>query len=192
MGAAPRGRGRTVSFRPDADPGAAGAVGKGAFFLGALAAVIVPDLATKLLVQRTMSLYQQIDLVGDYLRLTFIYNPGAAFGVHLGPHTRGIFLVLSVLALVVLGALYRATPATDRVRLVAIALICGGAIGNLVDRLRSPRGVVDFIDIGLGDLRWPVFNLADVGVTVGAILLALSLFRDDRRPRRGGRRRAAP
>jgi len=164
--------------------------GKSAFFFGVLAAVIVSDLLTKELIQASMSLYQQVNLVGDYLRLTFIYNPGAAFGVHLGPHTRAIFLVLSIAALIALGALYRATPEGDRVRLASIALVCGGAIGNLVDRLRSARGVVDFIDIGLGDLRWPVFNIADIGVTVGAIFLALSLLRDDYgHPRDRGRRR---
>jgi signal peptidase II len=66
------------------------------------------------------------------------------------------------------------------VRLLAISLICAGAIGNLVDRVRSHRGVVDFLDIGIGDLRWPVFNVADIAVTTGAVFLALSLWREER------------
>ena len=59
-----------------------------------------------------------------------------------------------------------------------------GAIGNLLDRIRSHEGVVDFLDVGLRDLRWPVFNVADVAVTVGAILLALSLWKEEQ-PRSG-------
>lgn len=169
-----RGKGRAVAARGV----------KRAYFVAVLGLVIGVDQATKFVVQETMTLYQQIQLIGDYLRLTFIYNPGAAFGVHLGAHTRSIFLVLSVVALVVLGVVYRATPAWNRARLAAIAMISGGAIGNLVDRFRSPRGVIDFIDIGVGELRWPIFNVADIGVTVGAIVLALSLWRDERRDAR--------
>ncbi|HET9986686.1 MAG TPA: signal peptidase II [Longimicrobiales bacterium] len=160
--------------------------GKVPLFAGVVLGVVVVDYITKLLVLRTFRPYQQVDVIGDYLRLTFIENPGAAFGIHLGPHSRIIFLLLSVVALGALGALYWATPVADRIRLMAIALICGGALGNLVDRVRSHRGVVDFLDIGIGDLRWPIFNVADIAVTTGAILLALSLWneerRDDRRP----------
>jgi signal peptidase II len=152
---------------------------KSVLFLGILVAVVASDLATKLMVQNSMYLYQQIDLIGDYLRFTFIYNPGAAFGIQLGPHSRAIFVVLSVAALGALMGMYWVTPAVDRVRLAAISLICGGAIGNLIDRIRSPSGVVDFIDIGIGDLRWPVFNIADIAVTSGAIFLALSLWREE-------------
>ena len=150
-----------------------------ALLLGVAAAVVAADLATKLLVQQNLGLYQQIPLVGEYVRLTYIHNPGAAFGIGLGPHSRLIFVALSALALAALGAMAWATPPHDRSRLAAIALICGGAVGNLVDRLRSERGVVDFLDIGIGELRWPVFNLADVAVTTGAVLLALSLWRED-------------
>jgi hypothetical protein len=71
------------------------------------------------------------------------------------------------------------TPVADRLRLTAIALICGGAIGNLIDRVRSESGVVDFIDVGVGNIRWPVFNVADIAVTTGAIILALSLWKEE-------------
>jgi signal peptidase II len=148
--------------------------------------VVILDQATKLLVQQSFRLYQQVDLVGDYVRLTYIHNPGAAFGIHLGPYSRPIFLVLSLLALGALGAMYWVTPIRDRVRLAAISLICGGALGNLIDRVRSEYGVVDFLDVGIGDLRWPVFNVADVAVTTGAIFLALSLWQEEQRPEGGG------
>jgi signal peptidase II len=79
--------------------------------------------------------------------------------------------------------MYWVTPARHRIRLAAIALICGGAIGNLIDRVRSARGVIDFVDIGVGDVRWPVFNVADVAVTTGAILLALTLWQEEHEAR---------
>jgi signal peptidase II len=158
--------------------------GKAALFGGVLGGVLSLDLITKLIVQRTMTLYQQVDVVGNYVRLTYIHNPGAAFGIEVGPHSRYIFLFLSMLALFALLAMYWVTPAKDRVRLAAIALICGGALGNLLDRVRSSQGVVDFLDVGVNDLRWPVFNIADIAVTSGAIFLALSLWREEQQNER--------
>ena len=160
--------------------------GKTGLFLGIVSCVVLLDYVTKRLIQDNFHLYQQVEIIGDYLRLTFIYNPGAAFGIHLGPYSRAIFLVLSVIALVALGAMYWATPARDKVRLTSISLSCAGAIGNLIDRIRSERGVVDFLDVGIGDLRWPVFNVADIAVTTGAIFLALSLWREDQQDDGGG------
>jgi signal peptidase II len=151
-------------------------------FAGAIVAVVVAlDRLTKQVVQMRMELYDRIEILGDAVRLTYIRNPGAAFGIHAGPNSRYIFLGISIIALGILAALYRVTPAADRLRLTAIALIAGGAVGNIIDRLMSGAGVVDFVDVGLGDLRWPVFNVADMAVTTGALVLALSLWREDRR-----------
>lgn len=152
---------------------------KAAILTGILTVVLMVDVATKAMIQRNFHLYQQVDVIGDYLRLTYIHNPGAAFGIHVGDYSRYIFLGLSLIALAALAAMYWVTPVRDKVRLVSISLICSGAIGNLLDRIRDHRGVVDFLDVGLGDLRWPVFNVADVAVTTGAILLALSLWREE-------------
>jgi signal peptidase II len=156
-----------------------GAMSKVAVFFMVVAGILVLDLSTKLLVQRHLFLYQQIDIIGEYVRLTYIYNPGAAFGISVGQHSRLIFLGLSVIALAALVGMYWYTPVGDRVRLMAISLICGGALGNLIDRVRSESGVVDFIDVGVGDIRWPVFNIADMAVTTGAIVLALSLWKEE-------------
>lgn len=155
------------------------AAGKTRLFAGIVGLVLLLDVATKFMVQQTLRLYQQVEVVGDYLRLTYIHNPGAAFGIELGTYSRPIFLLLSMVALGALAAMYWVTPRSDRVRLAAIALICGGAIGNLIDRIRSAAGVVDFLDVGIGDLRWPVFNIADIAVTTGAIFLALSLWQEE-------------
>lgn len=123
-------------------------------------------------------------ILGDVLRFTLAYNPGAAFSMSVGPYSRYIFGAFAVIALVVLWRLYRmtgaGTRAGDSMRIVALGLAFGGAAGNLADRFRSPLGVIDFIDIGLGDVRFWTFNLADSAVTVGAIALAWSLSREER------------
>ena len=116
---------------------------------------------------------------GDWIRFTLVRNPGAAFGLHVGQHSRWIFMVLTIVALVILGRLYAATRPGDVARAFALALVCGGAVGNLIDRVRSPNGVVDFIDIGFGDSRWPTFNIADMAVSLGAFLLAWVLWGED-------------
>ncbi|MGQ0814668.1 MAG: signal peptidase II [Gemmatimonadota bacterium] len=159
--------------------------GKAGLFLAITGAIVGLDFVTKLLITRTLTLYQQVNLIGDYVRLTYIHNPGAAFGIHLGPYSRIIFLLLSLVALAALAGMYWVTSVKDRARLVSIALICGGAIGNLLDRIRLSAGVVDFLDIGINQLRWPVFNVADVAVTTGAIFLALSLWREEQEIARG-------
>jgi|RhiMethySRZTD1v2_1073278.scaffolds.fasta_scaffold1278236_2 signal peptidase II len=158
--------------------------GKLGLFAAVLFGVVAVDLATKQLIQRSFHLYQQMNIIGDYVRLTYIHNPGAAFGIQLGPpgYSRFIFLGLSVIALIALAGMYWVTPQKDRVRLSAIALICAGAIGNLLDRIFNPAGVVDFLDVGIDNLRWPVFNVADIAVTTGAIFLALSLWREEQHP----------
>jgi signal peptidase II len=142
---------------------------------------IAIDQASKLVVQATLRLYDPVPVIGDFFRLTYIYNPGAAFGLHLGGWSRVAFSVLALGASAMLFVMYRSTPWGDRMRLVAIGLVTGGAIGNLIDRLRSPRGVIDFFDVGVAGFRWPVFNIADIGVTVGALLLAVSLWREEQR-----------
>ena len=156
---------------------------RGLLALVVLAAVLTLDVATKLWVVRNMALHQSISVFGDVVRLTYTHNPGAAFGINIGEHSRVFFLVLSILALGVLTMIYRATPTSDRLRLLAVALVGAGAIGNIFDRLRYERGVVDFLDVGIGAHRWWVFNVADSAVTVGAVLLLISYLAEERRER---------
>jgi signal peptidase II len=151
-----------------------------ATFWSVLVAVLVSDVVTKAaavtyLVPRRMPR----EVIGEAVQFTLVYNPGAAFGWSVGPASRWIFMGLTILALVILWRLYEDTREEQRVRLLALALVCGGALGNLVDRIRWPRGVVDFIDIGWGGSRWPTFNLADVAVFVGAVMLAWVLWEED-------------
>jgi signal peptidase II len=97
----------------------------------------------------------------------------------MGQYSRWIFMVLTIIALIILGRLYAVTRAGDVVRTLSLALVCGGALGNLIDRVFAPLGVVDFIDIGFGDSRWPTFNIADMAVSMGAFLLAWVLWGED-------------
>ncbi len=146
--------------------------------------VVLADAFTKVVAVDALSpVYLPRRVIGESLRFTLVYNPGAAFGLHLGPWSRGIFTGLTLVALVVLAQLHRATRAGEWLRTVALALVSGGAVGNLVDRLKSPRGVVDFIDVGIGSARWPTFNVADIAVTCGAVLLAIVLWQEDVRDR---------
>ena len=166
-------------------------------FWSVVVVIVVADVITKALA--VYSLYPQRmphELLGPAVRLTLVYNPGAAFGLHLGMYSRWIFMALTVGALVILGRLYRSTRDGDLLRTLAIALVCGGALGNLIDRIRSAAGVVDFIDVGFGDMRWPTFNVADMAVSIGAFLLAWVLWGEDRveQPERpdGGEPEVAP
>jgi signal peptidase II len=85
-------------------------------------------------------------------------------------------MLLAIVALFILGSMVRTTRPGDRLRLYALASICAGATGNLLDRIRSHRGVVDFLDFTVGAFHWPTFNVADMAVTCGAAALALSLW----------------
>ncbi len=148
------------------------------FWLAA-SVVVVADFATKLLAEATLALRSAVPVVGETVQLRLVYNPGAAFGLHLGPWSRWIFLVVAVVAIVVLDRMSRTAMSGDRLRQLSTGLVTGGAFGNLVDRIRSGQGVVDFLDVGIGIHRWPTFNVADIGVSCGAILLAWSLWLED-------------
>jgi signal peptidase II len=154
---------------------------KAVLFWPVIAFVAVLDVVTKAMAVRGL-VPQRVphEVLGEYVRLTLVYNPGAAFGLHLGPQSRWIFTVLTLVALVILGRLYQATRRGDTPRVLSLALVCAGAIGNLIDRLRSDLGVVDFLDVGVGATRWPTFNVADMAVSVGAVLLAWVLWQEDR------------
>jgi signal peptidase II len=143
--------------------------------------VVFIDVVTKAIAAAALApAFIPHPVIGEVARLTLVYNRGAAFGIHVGMYSRPIFAVLTVGALAILWRLYRATIGGDWRRVLALALVSAGAVGNLIDRLRSARGVVDFIDIGTATWRWPTFNVADIAVTTGAFLLAVVLWREDR------------
>jgi signal peptidase II len=131
--------------------------------------VIVLDQVTKLLVVAQISLYQSIPVIPGVFNLTHIHNPGGAFGFMAAGHAgvrNLIFIGVSSLAMGLLIYFYRNTPRTHPYLAAALAMIFGGAVGNLIDRLRFGE-VVDFLDVYLGAYHWPAFNVADSAITIG-------------------------
>jgi len=153
---------------------------KGALYWPLAFTLVLADCSTKRLAEEHLTPPQvPHDVVGDVVRLTLAYNPCAAMGLCIGPFSRWAFVFLTLVALAVLWQLYQRASTRDWRQIVALALVSGGAVGNLLDRIRSPQGVVDFIDIGVGDVRFWTFNIADVGVSIGAVLLAMVLLRQE-------------
>lgn len=146
-------------------------------FAACAAFVVLLDQATKWMASTRLELGEPVMVLGDFVRLTLVHNTGAAFGLF--PGSRGPFIVISVLAIgVVLYLFFRETHRNVQNR-VLLGCILGGAIGNLIDRVRL-GWVVDFIDMGIGQTRWPVFNVADSAVTLGVVFLAWNLARAGR------------
>lgn len=142
-------------------------------------ALLAADCTTKELAVEALSPEQvPHPVVGDVVRFTLAYNRGAAMSLPLGP--RPVLVGLSVVVLgVLLWLLYKA-PRDATAQRLALGLILGGALGNLTSRVLDHRGVVDFIDIGYGAWRFYTFNVADIGVVLGSLLLAWALYRDER------------
>ena len=136
-------------------------------------AVVLLDWITKRWALVHLSQREPLDLLGEFLRLSFTRNTGVAFGLFADLELPLGWVSLAALAIVFWLALRSGTK--DSSRAVSLGLILGGAAGNLIDRVRW-GSVVDFIDVGLGALRWPVFNVADSAITIGVCLWALRLF----------------
>ena len=138
---------------------------------------VAGDYISKRLVESHLTPHVENNVIGTWVRFTLTYNTGAAMNISLGGASRVVFTALAIVMLAVIFGMYRHTRADETAQPIALALIAGGALGNLLDRLRSVKGVVDFIDVGIGDSRFWTFNVADAGVTCGAILLMLVLWR---------------
>jgi signal peptidase II len=131
--------------------------------------VIALDQVTKLLVAAQIPLYHSIPVIPGFFNLTHIHNPGGAFGFMAAgnPGLRNLlFIGVSSLAIGLLIYFYRNTPRSHPFLAAALAMIFGGAIGNLIDRLRLGE-VIDFLDVYLGAYHWPAFNVADSAITIG-------------------------
>jgi signal peptidase II len=135
--------------------------------------VLLLDQITKWLIVRHLPLYAHIPVIDHFFNITYILNPGGAFGffAEQSPGIRKfIFLFLSSgVALFVLW-LYRKTATSHIFLSYGLALIFGGALGNLIDRFRFGK-VVDFLDFYAGDLHWPAFNIADSAISIGMGIL---------------------
>jgi signal peptidase II len=142
------------------------------------ATIVVADQITKRLVDRMMELHESRPIVDGLLSLTYVRNRGAAFGVLSDadlPYQSALFVVVSLVALVAIGYYALRLPPEHRLAHSALALVLGGATGNLLDRTRLGY-VVDFVDVFWKSHHWPAFNVADSAISVGITLLLLDML----------------
>lgn len=143
--------------------------------------VVILDQISKAVILSRLALYSVIPVIPGFFNIIHIQNPGGAFGfmAHQSPAVRGfLFLLVSLLAAALIVWLYHRTPVAQRLLSFALALIFGGAVGNLIDRVRLGQ-VVDFLDFYLGAWHWPAFNVADSAISVGIGLFILQLLRGE-------------
>jgi len=147
-----------------------------------VAGVIALDQLTKWCVEHTMTLNQSVPVIEGIFNLTYVRNPGAAFGLlaDLPWVVRApLFMAVSVGALVLLFVILRGLEPEQRGLRVALAGVLGGAIGNLIDRVKD-GGVVDFLDVYWRGYHWPAFNVADTCITIGIAALMIHSLRPGR------------
>jgi signal peptidase II len=150
-----------------------------------LVAVVCLDQVTKAWIQGSLDLHEYRTLVPGLLSLSHVRNKGAAFGILADarlPYQSALFSIVSFVALLAIGFYFVRLPARARLPRVALALVLGGAVGNLLDRLRLGY-VVDFIHVYWKHHQWPDFNMADSSITVGVVLLLIDMLRS---PEPGG------
>jgi signal peptidase II len=145
--------------------------------------IVIIDQFSKLMIKYNLISASPKDILGDFLRFTYVENPGLAFGVSVGSFGWLLFIVTVLITLYIIYYLF-SDMTLVRAEILSLNFILGGAIGNLIDRtftlfnLFDYRGVIDFIDIGLSNFyRWPyIFNIADMSVTVGIIIFIFSSY----------------
>lgn len=148
------------------------------FFL-TMVTVTLLDQVTKAFIHATMSLYSSRSVIDGFLSITYVRNPGAAFGflAQAPPFFRSVFFVLVTLLAMGMILYYLVKSQADQPWLVlALSLIFSGALGNLIDRLRFGE-VIDFIDVYFRSHHWPAFNVADAAISVGAMIMILEMVR---------------
>jgi len=149
-------------------------------FWPVLLGMIALDCTTKnLAIEELSPQHVPHQVIGDVVRFTLAYNPHAAMGLSPGQYSRVGFALLAAAMLAGLVFYRRRISAQNTFTAIALALIGGGAAGNMIDRIRSSLGVVDFIDVGVGNARFYTFNVADAGVFCGTILLLLVTMRQN-------------
>jgi signal peptidase II len=140
--------------------------------------VLVLDQWTKWLVEAHLPHHSAHEVIPGFMNLTHVRNTGVAFGLFASEGGGNGFLLtlLGLGALVAVGIYFWFTPTRDRMLLTALALVVGGAVGNLIDRVSS-GAVTDFVDVYVGTHHWPSFNIADSAISIGIVLMAIDSFR---------------
>ncbi len=142
--------------------------------------ILGSDIITKSLVENHISLYERVNVIGSFVQLTLIYNQGGIFGILQG--YQHFFLVVSIIVFLLLIVYFILEKNKTLLFTSSMGLICGGAVGNILDRITGKPGVVDFIYIGSDEVfRWPAFNIADSSIVVGATLLVIHQLLEEKR-----------
>ena len=148
--------------------------------------VVILDQLTKALVLDRMTLHESISVIDGFFALTYVRNTGAAFGIFAG-HSAAVrvpgLLAVATLALGVLLWFVRTVPLERRAVIAACGGVLGGAVGNMIDRAAYGE-VIDFLDVYVGAYHWPAFNVADMAITLGVVVLCLDALRSAPAPER--------
>lgn len=137
--------------------------------------VVILDQLTKIWVKNNFSLFESRNIIGDFLRFSYVENPGIAFGIRLG-NLKVLVTLISIAIATYLAFLLYNSKHLEYLEKFSLSLILGGAVGNLIDRIliyvpnSTYNGVIDFIDVGVSGHRWYIFNIADSAVTMGIII----------------------
>lgn len=143
--------------------------------------VLIADQLTKLYIDRSMKLYQSVPVIDGLFNITYLRNKGAAFSFLANASWRIPFFILaSIIAIIAIMVALSKLHDNQRFAATSLTLILSGAIGNLIDRMRMGE-VIDFLDVYWRTHHWPAFNVADSAICIGVALLALDMFKEEKR-----------
>jgi len=148
-------------------------------FFVTLTAIVLLDQFLKAYIGATMNLHESIPIIEGYFNITYVKNPGAAFGflANSAPEFRSLFLIsVTVIAIVLILYFISKNTAKEVFLTFSLSLILGGAVGNLIDRIRFGE-VTDYLDFYISSYHWPAFNVADSAISLGALVLVVEIFR---------------
>jgi len=150
-------------------------------YFGIISFILVFDQITKYLIRANFNLYEQVDIIQGFLKIVYIRNSGVVWGLFSNnkSHLTAIIIsILSVAALLTVLYIFLKTSPSCRLELISLSFITGGALGNIMDRFFLGY-VVDFIDVYIKSYHWPTFNVADSFISMGIVLLLISVFRNN-------------
>lgn len=146
-------------------------------FYGALFLVLILDQATKYIIVQKIALHNSFDIISDFLSLSLVNNERGAFG--LLALDKSVFIIVSIILIIAIVWYYHYLTTHKSANFfweISIGMVTGGALGNLIDRIRHGY-VIDFIDLHIGKtFQWPVFNIADIGITIGLSMIVLKIL----------------
>lgn len=148
-------------------------------FLMLTISALLADQISKLIVVNYLTPFEPpLNIIGSFLRFKLTYNPYGVFSIAFGPTV--LYYVFAIIGVLILT--YIALSFKDRIGVIVFGFVIGGAVGNIIDRIRLDY-VIDFIDMGIGNLRWFTYNLADAFITVGAVFLLVRelFFKQDKK-----------